>query len=432
MHVPHRFHPVWLSSLAALLSACGGATPPAAGADPYAGADHPWSYSAPAGSLGAQSLTPGDNSLTYERLLEASNGWGPVEVNRSNGEMGASDGRPLTLDAQTYARGFGVHAGSAMRLSLQGTGATCTRFRVGMGVDDEVGARGSVVFQIHLDGVKAFDSGLMTGASRTRWADLNIMGKQELKLVVTDAGNGRSYDHADWVRPVVSCAAGSTQPAVSLSASRLEIVHRHSATVGASFAGVSGLVGLRLDVAEGYTSGLQLRTTSLTLPAGASTHDLVIDAPGLPDFYTESQSLVAPYTLVVSQDGRDIARAPVTIQEKLLGLQASAEPTQVRARAGETVNFTVTVQVSPGLDTPLALDNGGCAVQGCEFQAVPVSATYGTDSVRKRDFQLTLPAGTGPDVALALNYYVEVGDFAGYRKPWYGNTAVGITWQPVR
>ena len=132
MHVAHRFHPALMSSVVALLSACGSATPPVDGTDPYAGADHPWSYSAPTGGLGAQSLTPGDNSLSYERVLDASNGWGPIEMNRSNGEMGASDGRPLTLDGQVYARGFGVHAGSAIRLGLQGSGAACHRFRVGI------------------------------------------------------------------------------------------------------------------------------------------------------------------------------------------------------------------------------------------------------------------------------------------------------------
>ena len=38
------------------------------------------------------------------------NGWGPAERDRSNGELGASDGATLTLNGVTYAKGLGVHA----------------------------------------------------------------------------------------------------------------------------------------------------------------------------------------------------------------------------------------------------------------------------------------------------------------------------------
>ncbi|PNY82998.1 NPCBM/NEW2 domain-containing protein [Deinococcus koreensis] len=433
---PRRFHPLWLIGAAALLNACGGAGVPQAEGDPYAGADHPWTYSAPAGQLGAQSLTPGDNSLSYERVLDASNGWGPVEVNRSNGEMGASDGRTLTLNGQTSARGFGVHAGSSMRFGLQGSGATCSRFRVGVGIDDEVGSRGSVVFQVYLDGVKAFDSGLMTGASATKWADLDIRGRQALKLVVTDGGDGKAYDHADWVQPTVRCAAVTPRPTLTLGQDRLEIFHKHSAALSATFADLSGPVGLRLEVAPGFSSGLQLRTTSLTLPAAAGPQRVVIDAPGLPDFYTETQSLSAPYTLVVSQGGRDVARAPLTIQQKLLGVQASAAPALLPARPGSAVTFTVTVRLTPGLETSLEIGNSGCPVQGCEYAATPVSETTsvlsGGASVLQREFRVVLPAGISPTQNLTLDYYVVVGDFAGYRKPWYGNTQVAVVWQPLK
>jgi len=94
-------------SLALLLAACGQSqTAQPSAADPYAnGASYPWSYTAPAGKLTTLTLTPGDNNLYYEPILAAKNGWGPIEIDRSNGEQGAGDGRTLSNDGKTYSRG---------------------------------------------------------------------------------------------------------------------------------------------------------------------------------------------------------------------------------------------------------------------------------------------------------------------------------------
>ncbi|WP_051935384.1 NPCBM/NEW2 domain-containing protein [Deinococcus sp. YIM 77859] len=208
------------ASLSLLLAACGQSPVDApAGPNPYAaGASFPWSYTPAPDQLTPLSLTPGENTLYYEPILAATNGWGPVEIDRSNGEHRAGDGRTLTLNGKTYRRGFGVHASSELRFGLKGTGAVCTRFTVEVGVDDEVGRRGSVVFQVYLDGEKAYDSGVMTGASATQRVELGIAGKQELRLVVTDAGDGINYDHADWANPKVFCQKDAPPSPGSLDA----------------------------------------------------------------------------------------------------------------------------------------------------------------------------------------------------------------------
>jgi hypothetical protein len=80
-------------------------------------------------------------------------------------------------------------------------------------VDDEVGSRGSVVFQVYADGSKLYDSGVMTGAGATKSLKVSVAGKKELKLVVTDAANGLSYDHADWAAPMLlGCVGGGSAP----------------------------------------------------------------------------------------------------------------------------------------------------------------------------------------------------------------------------
>ena len=57
---------------------------------------------------------------------------------------------------------------------------------------------GSVVFQIWADGRKIFDSGRMTGRDGAKSVNVDVSDVNELKLVVTNAGDGKSYDHADW------------------------------------------------------------------------------------------------------------------------------------------------------------------------------------------------------------------------------------------
>jgi NPCBM/NEW2 domain/FG-GAP-like repeat len=132
------------------------------------------------------------------------NGWGPVERDRSNGESGASDGATLTLNGATFAKGLGAHAFSDVRYGLSGT---CSTFNATVGVDDEVGSLGSVVFQVFVDGVLRFDSGIMTGTTASRNVSVPLTGATELRLVVTDAGDNPHFDHADWADAQLVCTS---------------------------------------------------------------------------------------------------------------------------------------------------------------------------------------------------------------------------------
>jgi len=124
------------------------------------------------------------------------NGWGPYEVDRSNGEQGAADGKPMSIGGVPYQRGLGVHAPSDLRFNLNR--ACSGNLVVDLGVDDEVADNGSVVFQVYLDGTLAYDSGALTGASLRKTAIVSVANKAELRLIVTDGGNGNGNDHADW------------------------------------------------------------------------------------------------------------------------------------------------------------------------------------------------------------------------------------------
>ncbi|MGW9174631.1 NPCBM/NEW2 domain-containing protein [Streptomyces decoyicus] len=112
------------------------------------------------------------------------------------------DGHPLTIQGTGYPEGLGAHANSEIAYQL---GGTCSALSVDVGIDDEVGANGSAVFQIFRDGTKVADSGLMTVNQPAKRLTADLTGGTELRLVVTDGGNGNDSDHADWGGPRITC-----------------------------------------------------------------------------------------------------------------------------------------------------------------------------------------------------------------------------------
>ncbi|HVT90625.1 MAG TPA: NPCBM/NEW2 domain-containing protein [Tepidisphaeraceae bacterium] len=137
------------------------------------------------------------------------NGWGPVEKDMSNGEQPAGDGQAITLGTNVYAKGLGTHAGSEIHFNLGGKYAT---FVSDIGIDAETDGKGSVVFQILADGVQIYSSDTLTSADGKKSISVDVSGKQELVLIVTDAGDGTTLDHADWAGARLLPATSSNDP----------------------------------------------------------------------------------------------------------------------------------------------------------------------------------------------------------------------------
>ena len=158
----------------------------------------------------------GTTYLSDMTFTQATNGWGPVERDTSNGEAAAGDGVAIRLNGTTYTKGLGVHALSDVRMTLP---ANCTRFKGSVGLDDEVGSLGSVTFEVYADATKIYDSGVMNGATATKAVDVAIpAGAVQLRLNVTNGGDGIAYDHADWADARIECGAGggdTTPPTIT-------------------------------------------------------------------------------------------------------------------------------------------------------------------------------------------------------------------------
>ena len=158
-------------------------------------ADRTWTFTTAGGGGGTTSFL---SDLAY---TSTANGWGPVEKDRSNGEAGLGDGLPLTLNGVVYAKGLGGHAASDIRYNLAGN---CSTFSVSVGLDDEVGGNGSLIFTILADGVQLWTSGVMTGTSATQSTTQSVTGRTQLQLVLGTNGS-TEYDHGDWADAKVTC-----------------------------------------------------------------------------------------------------------------------------------------------------------------------------------------------------------------------------------
>jgi alpha-galactosidase len=137
---------------------------------------------------------PGTNYLSDEQPIYSYTGYGTIVPDKSIGGAG------ITLGGVSYSHGIGVNSFSGVEYNL---GGVCSRFQATIGIDDEVGAKGTVIFEVFADGARIFKSAVIAGGSPAQNIDLDVTGVRRLALGVDDADDGNSYDHADWANALV-------------------------------------------------------------------------------------------------------------------------------------------------------------------------------------------------------------------------------------
>src|ERR1035437_9371252 len=126
---------------------------------------------APAGEIWISSLN----------VSHIEQGWGEAHSNRS------VDNQRLTIAGRVFERGIGTHANSSIPLEVDGNALALSG---SVGVDDETGGRGSVVFKIEADGWEIWNSGLMKSKDAAKNFSLAVKGVKSLDLLATDGGDG--------------------------------------------------------------------------------------------------------------------------------------------------------------------------------------------------------------------------------------------------
>lgn len=219
-------------------------------------------------------------------LAQMTQDWGKPQANRS------VEGNPLRVNGQEFASGVGTHANSAFEIEL---GGSARRFEAMVGVDDEVGQPGTVEFEVWLDGKKAWSSGVMRSKQPAKRVSLGLGGKKLMTLLVTDAGDGISYDHANWAEAVITHRPGrapkalmaEVEPTMAIASHRLNPAPRVNGprvvgcTPGRPFVfrvPVSGQRPIDITIAN-LPAGLRLRNGVLSgRVAVAGEHRVVVRA----------------------------------------------------------------------------------------------------------------------------------------------------------
>lgn len=121
------------------------------------------------------------------------------------------DGNPLTLGGVVFPHGVGTHAKSEVAVLLNG-GAK--RFLAMVGVDDEraKAADASISFEVWVDGKKVASTGVLRGGAAPKLVSVDLTGAKKLTLIVGDAEDGISDDHADWAGAVILLNPGAKAP----------------------------------------------------------------------------------------------------------------------------------------------------------------------------------------------------------------------------
>ncbi len=125
------------------------------------------------------------------------------------------DGNPLKAGGTIYPHGIGAHAESIFRINLN---KSAQRFTAKVAVDDEAAKIGAVIFEVLVDGKVKARTPVMRVGDPARTISVNLRGARELTLWVRPGLNAITWDHADWLDPVITMMPGSKFKPVAMSA----------------------------------------------------------------------------------------------------------------------------------------------------------------------------------------------------------------------
>lgn len=203
----------------------------------------------------------------------ANQGWGALTFDRG------ADGKPLQIGDQKFEHGVATHARSDLVYLVAGKYRT---FRAWVGVDAATWKPEAATarFEVHADGRKLYDSGLMKIDTPARGVDVDIADVNVLRLIVSYEGT--YADRADWAEaelvldeePAATSrpAPAADEPAVEIPSGDLTFYTR-----GDSLESVALANGQRIDLH--VSGGMGAYVTSAT-NVRADSHTSLRSADG--------------------------------------------------------------------------------------------------------------------------------------------------------
>ncbi len=174
--------------------------------------------SAPVDVTNVLSLTQNGTACTADVFISdlqyqsATNGLGPVEINKTNGLGSDGDGVNITLNSQPYAKGLGVYGNSEVSFRLPENAYYRLQAKIGMADDVSSSCTaGGVIYKVIGDGVTLFTSGTIKKSSGIQDINVNISGKKSVTLK-TEEVTASGCNRVVWADAKLKCMLGDTIP----------------------------------------------------------------------------------------------------------------------------------------------------------------------------------------------------------------------------
>ena len=146
-------------------------------------------------------------------------GWQTPRRNKTVG------GGSLQIGSQKFERGVGTHAES---IAIYDVAGKAVAFDADVGIDAEVfpGENGaaSIRFLVKADGRTVAETGVLKGKRDPVHVHADLAGAKTVELLVTTAGDGENYDHADWANAYFTMKDGTRPVPVPLGREQLGIL----------------------------------------------------------------------------------------------------------------------------------------------------------------------------------------------------------------
>ena len=135
------------------------------------------------------------------------------------------EGGSLQIGSQKFERGVGTHAES---IAIYDVAGKAVAFDADVGIDAEVfpGENGaaSIRFLVKADGRTVAETGVLKGKRDPVHVHADLAGAKTVELLVSTAGDGENFDHADWANAYFTMKDGTRPVPVPLGREQLGIL----------------------------------------------------------------------------------------------------------------------------------------------------------------------------------------------------------------
>jgi hypothetical protein len=150
--------------------------------------------------------------LSDLKFVSASNGLGPIELNKTNGNSADGDGSAIVLKGQSYTKGIGVSNNSEIKYQIPS--GQYYKFRSFIGISDDVSNAcdntGGVVFKVYGNETLLYTSPTIYRNSALQEVNVNVFAYSSIRLKVEPVGSNTTCNRAIWADARLLCSLGDT------------------------------------------------------------------------------------------------------------------------------------------------------------------------------------------------------------------------------